>query len=421
MNREIYVSSCRDLLVANTTQEEFKTVLEGICKQTKTFKDECKSIADQYYDIIYEKLTQNLDPNGACFMMGICPKALSAAQSMPAQMMPLVPFKNLKQKQVLGADEPVFSTQEINSFQLPKDVLLLDADLVHQQSIQAGKNGQMCTLCQYVLNFVQEALASSDNARTIKQSVEAECEKLPKNFRGECVGFVDTYGDAIIAMLVQDIDPARVCPKVGLCARQTARNNEKCPMCLFLIKELEETLKGDRSKANIKSKLTGLCSHLTLKLKSECEDFVQTYTDELIDKLSDDFSPEQICLYLKLCTPKEEIIIQHLGDKKSSSDLRKCCVNLLFASFAGYSITSYQALPILFTFWHFLFSVSNAIYQVDSGEDSSEESSEIENPECLLCEKLVKDVEKRVVNDKSKVLELEPKSNKGNLILIERI
>lgn len=313
----------RDLLVANTTETEFKTVLEGICKQTKSFKSECLSIADQYYDVIYQRLTQDLDPSAACFLIGICPKGLSAANSMPVQMMPLLPYKNLEQKKMLGADEPVFSAQEINSFQLPKDILLIDASQVEQQTSKAGKDGQLCTLCQYFLNFVQEALASPANEESIKKAVESTCEKLPKAFVGECQGFVSTYGDAIIAMLVQDIDPSLVCPKINVCARQTVRNNEKCPMCLFLIQELEETLKGDRSKANIKSKLSGLCSHLSSQLKNECDDFVQTYTDELIDKLSDDFSPQQICLYLRLCTAKEEILIEHLGDKKSSADLRK--------------------------------------------------------------------------------------------------
>lgn len=311
--------------MANTTQSEFKTVLEGICKQTKSFESECLSIANQYYDVIYQKLTQDLDPNGACFLIGICPKGLKAAQSMPVQMMPLLPVKILQQKKILGADEPIFSTQEINSFQLPKDVLLLDASQVKQQTVNVYKDGQLCTLCQYFLNFVQEALASPQNAESIKKTVENTCEKLPKALRGECQGFVDTYGDAIIAMFVQDIDPSLVCPKIGVCARRTPLNNEKCPLCLFLIQELEETLKGDRSKANIKSKLNGLCSHLSTQLQAECNDFVQTYTDELVDKLSDDFSPQQICLYLRLCTAKEEILIQHLGDKTSSNDLRKCC------------------------------------------------------------------------------------------------
>lgn len=34
------VGHLKDLLVANTTETEFKEVLEGFCKQTKSFKDE---------------------------------------------------------------------------------------------------------------------------------------------------------------------------------------------------------------------------------------------------------------------------------------------------------------------------------------------------------------------------------------------
>lgn len=317
---------CRDLLVANTTETEFKTVLEGICKQTKSFKTECLSIADQYYTVIYEKLTNDLDPSGACFLIGICPKGLSAKKTIPVQMMPLLPIKTIdNKKKILGADEPIFDAKRISSFQLPKDVLLLDVDQVKEQTSRVTKDGQLCTLCQYFLHFVQEALASPQNAESIKRTVESSCEKLPKSFGTECTEFVDTYGDAIIAMLVQDIDPSAICPKLNICLRQTSTRNEKCPLCLFLVQELEETIENDRSKANIKSKLNSLCSHLTTQLKAECNDFVQTYADELIDKLANDFTPQQICLYLKLCTSNEEILIEHLGDKKSSADLCKYC------------------------------------------------------------------------------------------------
>lgn len=359
-----FFSLRRDLLVANTTQTEFKTVLEGICKQTKSFKSECLSIADQYYDVIYQKLTNDLDPNGACFLIGICPKGLSATQSMPVQMMPLVPIKTIQQKKVLGVGEPEFSSQEIKSFQLPKDVLLIDANQVKQQLAKTGKDGQLCTLCQYFLNFVQEALASPKNAESIKKTVETTCEKLPAAFRGECQGFVDTYGDAIIAMLVQDIDPSLVCPKIGICARRTPLNNEKCPLCLFLIQELEETLKGDRSKANIKSKLSGLCSHLSSQLRAECNDFVKTYTDELVDKLAEDFSPQQICLYLRLCTAKEEILIEHLGDKKSTSDWRKCVhIFLLY-------IFMFITLSVVDYFVHYFPSPALSLLLFTSGANS---------------------------------------------------
>lgn len=68
------------MLTANTTETEFKQVLEGLCKQTKSFKSECLSIADEYYDVIYAELTKELDPEGACFLIGVCPKGLASSK-----------------------------------------------------------------------------------------------------------------------------------------------------------------------------------------------------------------------------------------------------------------------------------------------------------------------------------------------------
>lgn len=48
---EQLVGHLKDLLVANTTEAEFKTVLLGLCKQTKSFADEvCK--CNEFYYII---------------------------------------------------------------------------------------------------------------------------------------------------------------------------------------------------------------------------------------------------------------------------------------------------------------------------------------------------------------------------------
>lgn len=128
------------------------------------------------------------------------------------------------------------------------------------------------------------------------------------------------YGDAVIALLIQDIDPSVLCPKLNVCVRTSPKANEKCPLCLFLIQDLEESLKSNRTEENIKKELQRLCNPLSTNLRAECIDFVETYTKELVEKLAENFSPQDICLYLKLCTPKEEIFIEHLGDKKSSND-----------------------------------------------------------------------------------------------------
>lgn len=314
----------RDLLVANTTESEFKNVLEGICKQTKSFKSECLSLADQYYDIIYAKLTQNLDPDGACFMIGVCPKGLGAQSEQSYEVAPLVPSTQLLvKKKLLGADEPVFSAQQIQSFQLPRDVLLLDADQLQAHTVQQKKSPAFCTLCEYFLHFVQDALASPVNEENIKKSVMNVCTKVGKSLESECQDFVNTYADAIIAMLIQEIDPSEICPRLSVCEKTQVTSNEKCPLCLFLIQDLEEILQHNRSKQNIENKLNSLCQHLRDDLKAECIDFVNTYTAELVDKLANDFTPREICLNLKCCTEKEETLIEHIGAKASYNDYRK--------------------------------------------------------------------------------------------------
>lgn len=282
-------------------------------------------MADQYYDIIYAKLTHDLDPDDACFMIGICPKSLAKSPEHSYETMPLVPSSQLlvKKKLVLGENEPVFSVQEIQSAQLPRDVLLLDADQLAANAVQRKRDQPFCTLCEYFLHFVQDALASPVNEENIKKSVLNMCHKVGKSLQGECEQFVETYADAIVAMLIQEIDPSEICPRVSVCVQVTATANEKCPLCLFLVQDLEDQLQHNKSKKNIEEKLHLLCARLRDDLKAECLDFINTYTAELVDKLANDFSPREICLYLKCCTDKEEALIENIGNKASYNDYRK--------------------------------------------------------------------------------------------------
>lgn len=183
---------CRDVLVANTTELEFKTVLEGLCNQTKSFKDECLSIVDQYVDLIYETLLKNLNENEACHAIGICPRNLVDAEMVSKSMsqffwlaskntrhfqmliMPLLPIKTAQRiavtltakpkRVVLGLNEPVLSSKQIEAAQLPIDTLLgspFPETLVD--------SGIWCTTCEYLLHFVQETMASPKNEVNIRQ------------------------------------------------------------------------------------------------------------------------------------------------------------------------------------------------------------------------------------------------------------
>uniref|UniRef100_A0A182MZT0 Saposin n=1 Tax=Anopheles dirus TaxID=7168 RepID=A0A182MZT0_9DIPT len=405
---EQLVDHLRDVLVANTTELEFKQVLEGLCKQTKSFADECNNLVEQYYAEIYETLVHNLNSNDACFMIGVCPKNDNV---LGGPIMPLLPVSVAVQHEsaaaqkprrpLLGENEPVLSALEIQQAQLP-----IDRIMGAPSALNLVENGKFCTLCEYFMHFVQEALSEPANEDEIKQVVGTTCNRLPASIRGECHNFVDVYGDAVIALLVQSMDPREVCPTMRMCpavatddveifmpgeaARvevtieaRAGNGKPTCPLCLFAVSQLEESVKTDRSKANIKSALGKLCTHLSPKLRLECNDFVDTYTAELVEMLASDFTPQEICVFLKLCVdqrPDLSLLGMELEYEKRSTGRRQP------QPAAPSGDVETNEIPD----------------QTVNGQITIEHTPMTATPECLVCEEMVKQVEKNVRNKKSK-------------------
>lgn len=301
---EQLVKHLRDILIANTTELEFKQVLEGLCKQTKqAFRQECVSLVDQYYPILYETLVNDLDANGACFMIGVCPKGNNLALSAP--VVPMLPVDQKIPKRKLGVDE-----KPINMMALPIDQLM-----GAKSSLDLVDGGEWCTVCQYFFHFIQEELSDAKNEDEIKEAVGRNCDKFPSSLRGNCHNFVNLYGDAIIAMLVQEVDPRDMCPQLKMCPTNVAdvemiapddveinvRAKTSCPLCVLVVKEAEDYIKNEKTKDAVKKALDKVCSRLPPKPQLQCTDFVQTYYDELLEKLLSDFAPKDICTELSLC------------------------------------------------------------------------------------------------------------------------
>jgi hypothetical protein len=63
-----------DTWTANTTEEEFKTVLEALCKKLdRTDRvDRCLHIVDDYYVPWFNYLLHQVDPHAICSLVGLC-------------------------------------------------------------------------------------------------------------------------------------------------------------------------------------------------------------------------------------------------------------------------------------------------------------------------------------------------------------
>ncbi|XP_012276553.1 prosaposin [Orussus abietinus] len=319
---EQLVVHLRDLLVANTTETEFKQVLEGLCKQTKSFADECKSIVDEYYPVIYEYLTANLNGNAVCEMAGICPMPGKTVSNGPIWR--LLPKKSaeigirvMNPKKVNDESQQIPKVTEADEMQLPIERLVPFHLSLPNMDV---KGKETCALCEYFLHYVQQAITNPTTEEEMKQVFKKVCNKLPKSIDQNCDEFVDVYGDALVAILAQEIAPSQVCPMMHVCPSQDAmdvweqipkdlmiktevEDKPSCPLCLFAVSQLYNTIKENKTEASIEAALNKLCNHLPKDLVDQCDQLVRIYSKELVEMLLADLTPQEVCVYLKLCNP----------------------------------------------------------------------------------------------------------------------
>ncbi|KAL6260537.1 hypothetical protein P5V15_008060 [Pogonomyrmex californicus] len=324
---EQLVGHLKDLLVANTTETEFKQILLGLCKQTKSFADECKAIVDEYYAQIYEYLTKGLDSNIVCQMSGVCP---GPGKMIEGPIWPLVPLEAAKLgMSIMKEEQPKkeeievtigkeYPKLEAEKMQLPIE-RLMPFPLLQTESVNGMK---ACTLCEYLLHYIQDSLTNPVNEEKVKHFLGEVCTKVPSSIEGECQEFINTYGDAVVAILVQEIDPSQVCPMIHICPSEALLNmwekipkdftltkvedKSNCPLCLLAVTQIYDVIKNNRTEANIEAELDKLCNHLPHSLIEQCTDFVKSYSKELVEMLLADLSPQEVCAYLHLCDPTKD-------------------------------------------------------------------------------------------------------------------
>jgi len=345
---EQLVIHLRDVLVANTTETEFEEVLKGLCKQTGSFKDECLSIVDEYYAPIYDFLVNSLNAEEVCKLFGLCGRPGIKGKGpiwplLPAQTVDIFQASRLnvdqndKQKATLltpaqpvdsvipaarltpatdkdtgfvtvpiGVKDGVVRVSDLEKAQLPVERML-------PQTVVYVNNKEGCIFCQYFLHYVQQAITDPKTEAEIEKVVKEACNYLPASVEGQCREFVDTYGNAVIALLAQEMDPSQICPQIGLCPpaesvvaldpTHVVNDKPACPLCLLATQSIIDKLKDNKTEEAIKDALDKLCSELPKSLARDCQNFVDTYGEELLDMLIADFTPREICTYLKLCDP----------------------------------------------------------------------------------------------------------------------
>ncbi|KAJ8939162.1 hypothetical protein NQ314_011212 [Rhamnusium bicolor] len=344
------VGHLKELLVANTTEDEFKLVLNGLCRETRQFSQECLGLVNQYYDEIYEFLTDELNSTAVCDMMGICK---SSKEQKEVLIAPLLPVETAEQALRItpGTRKPLVRvgiSKDTSVKVIPpvNEQLQLPIDLLVPPHTQAFYNSEVCIFCEYFLHYVQQAITSPTTEANIKSALDKLCVHLPNNLKEECDDFVTTYTDELVELLIADLKPEEVCVYLKLCTDDRPANSlppyltnnfggdietniipdntidgkiveepeavitkdPQCVLCEFIMKEIEDQLQDKKTDAEIKNIVYDICNVMPRSVKTQCTSFVNEYADTVIQLLIQALDPSEICSMMKICATQFEAI-----------------------------------------------------------------------------------------------------------------
>ncbi|EDO39178.1 predicted protein [Nematostella vectensis] len=160
---ELAVDKIRDVIGDNSIQAEIKGVLEDACvKEGGAYAGVCKALVDQYFPIIIshlDKLVQN--SKQVCTALGLC-----------------------------SADRWVCPRPD---------------------------DAPQCVLCEFVMKEIKQLLAKDTTQQGIEKALMMVCSIMPETIRNNCDKFVTEYTPIIMSLLLEEVDPAKVCSMIGLC------------------------------------------------------------------------------------------------------------------------------------------------------------------------------------------------------------
>eukprot|EP00057_Strongylocentrotus_purpuratus_P021219 XP_011675693.1 PREDICTED: proactivator polypeptide [Strongylocentrotus purpuratus] len=158
---------------------------------------------------------------------------------------------------------------------------------------------------------LETILSSNKTKEEIKQEVEKLlCGNLPSPINTQCLSFMEIYGDVLVQLLIEQLDPSSVCAEVGLCDASKHQLNTRMPpleagteclVCEFMVSKLEDEIKENSTESEIRSVLDKVCYELPPTVRGDCDTLVAEYTERIVEYLLSQFEPKALCTALGLC------------------------------------------------------------------------------------------------------------------------
>ena len=105
------------------------------------------------------------------------------------------------------------------------------------KSAQSSVGTAQCSLCKYIVSYLDAVLQNNKSEAAIEAALEKVCGILPASLKTQCVKFVDTYGPILAQLLAKYATPEQVCDALKVCNNGTQQAAMSVFDCLSLTNE----------------------------------------------------------------------------------------------------------------------------------------------------------------------------------------
>ncbi|KAK1164440.1 hypothetical protein AOXY_G14742 [Acipenser oxyrinchus oxyrinchus] len=281
--------------------------------------DLCKEYVSQYAPLIIQQL-MSMKPQDICARAGFC---TSSVKSVPMQT--LVAAKLFPAAEVVPAAKVVPATK-------------ISAPA---KNLVKVRDSPQCAVCEYVMKEIERMVEQEKTEESVIHAVEKVCSILPATLSAQCRDLIESYGQAIIELLMQQADPKTICTVLGLCkdasrlyipAMDQARfkAGDFCQICTMAVSYIDGILQKNATEAEIEAAVQKVCSFLSAAMQEECDQLVEQYEPMLVQLLLQMLDPDFICTKLGACASAAKPNL--LGSEQCSWGPSFWCKNMDTAS-----------------------------------------------------------------------------------------